>query len=113
METIDLRNKHKNKIIDIIGSYVPSRHALKENRAKIIKLLNETIEVNESQLTQPIQFLKEVLPKEAFAVSSLQEFRTRCFQFMQYILSIPQDKMSDGGYSLLISYYFYISEQLI
>lgn len=113
METIELRNKHKDKIIDIIGSYAGTRNNLRKNREKILKYLNETVEISEDALKQPIQFLIDTLPNEVFHVETLQELRMRSLQFMTYIISIPEGKLGDGGYSLLLSYYFYISEQLI
>ena len=110
METLDLRNKYKNKVIDLIGEHVKDSKSLTKNREKILSYLNETTEVDIERLTHPIKFLQSTFPEEIFIIKDLDELRNRLFQFMIWLTKVD---LADGGYSLLISYYFYITEQLI
>lgn len=110
METLDLRNKYKNKVIDLIGEHVKDSKSLTKNREKILSYLNETTEVDIERLTHPIKFLQSTFPEEIFIIRDFDELRNRLFQFMIWLTKVD---LADGGYSLLISYYFYITEQLI
>lgn len=110
METIDLRNKYKNKVIDLIGEHVKDSKSLIKNREKILNYLNKTNKVDVERLTHPIKFLQNTFPEEIFVIRDFDDLRNRLFQFMIWLTEV---ELSDGGYSLLISYYFYITEQLI
>ena len=110
METIDLRNKYKNKVIDLIGELVKDSKSLIKNREKILNYLNKTNKVDVERLTHPIKFLQSTFPEEIFVIRDFDDLRNRLFQFMIWLTEV---ELSDGGYSLLISYYFYITEQLI
>lgn len=110
METLDLRNKYKNKVIDLIGEHVKDSKSLTKNREKILSYLNETTEVDIERLTHPIKFLQSTFPEEIFIIKDFDDLRNRLFQFMIWLTKVD---LADGGYSLLISYYFYITEQLI
>lgn len=110
METLDLRNKYKNKVIDLIGAKVKSSKELVKNRDKIMSYLLETNDVDIERLTHPIKFLQSTFPEEIFIIKDFDDLRNRLFQFMIWLSKVD---LVDGGYSLLISYYFYITEQLI
>ena len=110
METIDLRNKHKNEVIDIIGSRVKDIKTLKNNKEKVLKYLNETNNVNEENLKNMIKFIRSSLPEEIFTVKNLDEMRNRLYQFMIWLTKLD---LKDGGYSLLISYYLYLTDCLL
>lgn len=110
METLDLRNKHKNKVIDLIGEHVKNSKSLAKNRDKILSYLLETNDVDIERLTHPIKFLQSTFPEEIFVIKDFDDLRNRLFQFMIWLSKV---ELVDGGYSLLISYYFYVTEQLI
>ena len=88
METIDLRNKYKNKIIDLIGEHVKDSKSLIKNREKILNYLNKTNKVDVERLTHPIKFLRSTFPEEIFVIKDFDDLRNRLFQFMIWLTVI-------------------------
>lgn len=113
MNEYDLRNKYKDKIIDIIGKKPRSKKELIKNRNKILSLLNETNNVDEEHLENIIKLIKKNFPNEIFYVKDIDDMMNRIYQFMIYIIELDSSTLKDSGYSLLISYYFLISKNLL
>ena len=113
MNEYDLRNRHKDKIIDIIGKKPKNFKELVKNRNNILNLLNETNNVDEEHLENTIKLIKNNFPEEIFYVKSIDEMMNRIYQFMIYIIQLDNTALKDSGYSLLISYYFLISKNLL
>lgn len=107
----DLRNKNANEILDTIVDFPKNKSQLKKQRNKILKLLDTDIELD--NIKKIILVIKKNLPEEIFIIESYEELQIRLVQFMKYLVLIPEGKLYDGGYSLLISYYFYITEELL
>lgn len=113
MNEYDLRNRHKDKIIDIIGKKPKNLKELAKNRNNILNLLNETNNVDEEHLENAIKIIKNNFPEEIFYVKNIDEMMNRIYQFIIYILQLDSNMLKDSGYSLLISYYFLISKNLL
>lgn len=113
MNEYDLRNKHKDEIIDIIGKKPKNTKELIKNRNKVLSLLNETNNVDEEHLENIIKLIKNNFPNEIFYVKNIDEMMNRIYQFMLYIIELDSNMLKDSGYSLLISYYFLISKNLL
>lgn len=113
MNEYDLRNRHKDKIIDIIGKKPKNLKELVKNRNSILNLLNETNNVDEEHLENAIKLIKNNFPEEIFYVKNIDEMMNRIYQFIIYILQLDNNMLKDSGYSLLISYYFLISKNLL
>ena len=113
MNEYDLRNRHKDKIIDIIGKKPKNLKELVKNRNNILNLLNETNNVDEEHLENIIKLIKNNFPEEIFYVKNVDEMMSRIYQFMIYIIQLDNTALKDSGYSLLISYYFLISKNLL
>lgn len=114
MKEYDLRNKHKDKIIDIIGKKPRSKKELIKNRNKVLNLLNETNNVDEERLENIIKLIRKNFPDEIFYVEDIDDMMNRIYQFMLYIIELDNNNvLKDSGYSLLISYYFLISKNLL
>ena len=113
MNEYDLRNRHKDKIIDIIGKKPKNFKELVKNRNNILNLLNETNNVDEEHLENAIKLIKNNFPEEIFHVKNIDEMMNRIYQFIIYILQLDSNMLKDSGYSLLISYYFLISKNLL
>lgn len=113
MNEYDLRNRHKDKIIDIIGKKPKNFKELVKNRNNILNLLNETNNVDEEHLENAIKLIKNNFPEEIFYVKNVDEMMNRIYQFMIYIIQLDSNMLKDSGYSLLISYYFLISKNLL
>ena len=113
MNEYDLRNRHKDKIIDIIGKKPKNIKELVKNRNNILNLLNETNNVDEEHLENAIKLIKNNFPEEIFYVKNIDEMMNRIYQFMIYIIQLDSNMLKDSGYSLLISYYFLISKNLL
>lgn len=111
METYNILNKHYEEVLDIIGEKIKRKNKLIKNRDKVLAYINESVEISADDLAEPITFLCDILPKEIFEVKNINEFNKRINQFLLYILNI--NGMVDGGYSLIVSYYFYISNKLL
>lgn len=113
MNEYDLRNRHKDKIIDIIGKKPKNFKELVKNRNNVLNLLNETNNVDEEHLENAIKLIKNNFPEEIFYVKNIDEMMNRIYQFMIYIIQLDSNMLKDSGYSLLISYYFLISKNLL
>ena len=114
METIDLRNSHKDEVIDLIGAKVKNLKQLSRNREKIINLINETVPIRAEQLESSVKIIESELPDSVITVKDIKDFRSKIIKYILYIL---QDDVSnnyfDNGYAALVTYYFYLSSKLI
>lgn len=114
METIDLRNSHKDEIIDLIGAKVKSIKQLNKNRDKILALINETTPIKAEQLESALKLVEPELPESVITVKDTKDFRSKIIKYIIYML---QDDVSnnyfDGGYAAIVIYYFYLSSKLI
>lgn len=110
MDNITLINKYKDTILEIMLSSVDNKKQLISNRKKILKYLNTTVSIDEEHLMQPIMFFKESFPENSLSVNKYSDILSRMVAFSKYILSIQN--LNDGGYSLLLSYYFSLTKKL-
>lgn len=109
MENIDLRNKYIDDILNLICFNSKSIESIKSSRKQISYLLN----MEESSLEMPIQFLLKNIPEIDVNINSTDDITEYINKFMTYLNTIPEDTFFDGGYSLLISYYFHLTSKLI
>lgn len=113
MDQFDLLNHDFETILDIIAEEPKSIKHLTKNRDKIIKLLN--IPVTSRHLTEMFNVLRLSCPDEMRDTNSLDDFYIKIIKFAQYLVEIDSihHVYKDHGYSILLSYYFYLSNKLL
>lgn len=113
MNQFDLLNQDFETILDTIAEEPTSKKHLVKNREKILSLLN--IPITTKHLTEMFNVLRLACPDEMKTSNSLNDFYIKIIKFAQYLVEIDSihHVYNDHGYSILLSYYFYLSNKLL
>ena len=102
-------NKNFETILDILGEKLKTKKQIKNNKEKIISLLQETYpEITADKLSEGFNLVYEAIKDIPFKTNTIKELNESLNKYSLFILKV-NNQFKDHGYSMLICGYFWLT----